>query len=82
MTIGLQHGLGHIPQEMIVAITVRHPREFRRDPLDEGILLVRDLEDDAFAQPLGPLLGLCNQPLNLLGRRGEQRLSEPNTLLG
>ena len=82
MAVGFQDRLGRIPQEMIVAIAVRHPREFRRDSLHEGVLLVRDPEDDALAQFLGPLLRLSDQPSNLFGRRGEQRLGEPDTLLG
>ena len=75
-------GLASIPQEVIIAIAVRHPREFRRDPLHEGVLLVRHPEDDPLAQNLGPLLCLSDQPLNLFVRRGDQGLGEPDTLLG
>src|SRR5208337_4620544 len=67
---------------MVVAIAVRHLRKYYRDSRHEGVLLVRDPEDHALAQNLGPLLGLSDQALNLWGRCREQRLSKPNTLLG
>ena len=65
MTVGFQDRLGQIPQEVIIAIAVRHPREFHRDPLHEGVLLVRHPEDDPLAQFLGPLLCLSDQSSNL-----------------
>lgn len=82
VAVGIQNGLGGIPQEMVVAIAVRHLRKFCRDSRHEGVLLVRHPEDHALAQNLGPLLGLSDQALNLWGRCREQRLSKPNTLLG
>jgi hypothetical protein len=40
VTVGLQDGLSHVPQEMVVAIAMGHLRELRRDSRDEGILSV------------------------------------------
>jgi hypothetical protein len=59
MTVGLlQHGLGDIPQEMVVAVAIRHIRKFRRDSRHRGVLLVRHPKHDQFAQGFGPLPGL------------------------
>jgi len=68
VAVGIQNGLGGIPQELVVAIAVRHLRKFCRDSRHEGVLLVRHPEDHALAQNLGPLLGLSDQALNLWGR--------------
>jgi hypothetical protein len=42
---------------VVVAVAVRHVGEFRRDPLDERILLIRHPKPHRRAQVLGPLLG-------------------------
>ena len=82
VTVSLQNRLGDIPQEMIVAIAMRHAWEFHSDRGYEGILLVRNPEANRLAQRDGPLPGLGHQPLDLIGRRGDQGLSEPHALLG
>jgi hypothetical protein len=41
VAVGLQDRLGHIAQEMVGAVPMRHVGEFRRDPGDEGVLPVR-----------------------------------------
>ena len=82
MAVGLQDGLGQIAEEVVVAVAVRHVGEFRRDPLDERILLIRHPKPHRHAQGFGPLPGLGDQASDLVLGRGEQRLSEPDALLG
>src|SRR6516164_8197019 len=82
MTISLQHGLGHVADEMVVAVTMRHSGEFRGDPLHECVLLVRQPEYHGLANRFGPLLSLGDQPPYLVLRRREQGLREPDALLG
>jgi hypothetical protein len=82
MTVRLQHRLGHIPQEMVVAVAMRHVQKFRRDRCHEGVLLVRNPKRDRFVQGFGPFLGLGDQSFDLFGRRGNQGLGEPDALLG
>jgi hypothetical protein len=41
MAVDLRHRLGHIAEEMVLAVAVRHAGEFRRDPRHERILPVR-----------------------------------------
>jgi hypothetical protein len=82
VTVRLEDRLGHIPQEMVVAVAMRHARELRRDPGHEGVLPVRDPEHHGLAQRLGPLLGPGNQPLHLGGRRGDQGFGEPDAFPG
>ena len=82
MAVGLQDRLGQIAEEVVVAVAVRHVGGFRRDPLDERILLIRHPEPHRQAQGIGPLLGLDDQASDLVLRRGEQRLSEPDALPG
>ena len=82
VAVGLQHGLGHIAEEMVVAVAMRHAGEFRRDPRHERVLLVRDPEANRLVQGRGPLLGLGDQPLDLIVRCGDQSLGEPHALLG
>ena len=82
MAIGLQDGLGHIAEEVVVAVAVRHVGEFRSDPFDERLLLIRDPEPHGRTQGFGPLLALRDQASDLaLGGR-EQRLGEPDALPG
>jgi hypothetical protein len=50
VTVGLENRLGHVAEEVVLAIAMRDAREFRRDPLDEGILLVRDPKHDLLTQ--------------------------------
>ena len=81
VTVGIQDGLSHVPQEMVVTIAMGHVRELRRDSRDEGILPVRDPKRDRLTQVVRPLLGLDDQPSDLIGRRGDQGLGEPHALL-
>jgi hypothetical protein len=39
--VGLQHRLGHVAKEVVLAVTVWHVGELRSDPGHEGILSVR-----------------------------------------
>ena len=71
VAVGIQHRLGSMPQEMVVAIAVRHYRKLSRDSRHEGVLLVGAPKRDALAQNLGPLLGLSDQALNLFGAVAE-----------
>ena len=82
MAVGLQDRLGQVAEEVVVAVAVRHVGEFRRDPRDERVLLVRDPEAHRLAQGLGPLLGLGDQASDLVRGRREQRLGEPDPLPG
>ena len=82
MAVGLQDGLGQVAEEVVVAVAVRHVGEFRRDPRDERVLLVRHPEPHRLAQGLGPLLGLGDQASDLVRGGGEQRLGEPDPLPG
>ena len=82
VAVGLQDRLGQVAEEMVVAVAMRHVGELRRDPRHERVLLVRDPEGHRLAQGLGPLLGLGDQASDLVGRRGEQRLGEPDPLAG
>lgn len=82
MAVGLQDGLGHIAEEVVVAVAVRHVGEFRRDPFDERVLMIRHPEPHRRAQGLGPLLGLLDQASDLVLGRGDQRLGEPDALPG
>src|SRR3974377_2199968 len=69
MTIGLQHGLSHVADEMVVAVTMRYRGEFRGDPLHESVLLVRQPEYHGLTNRFGPLLSLGDQPPYLVLRR-------------
>ena len=82
MAVGLQDRLGHIAEEMVVAVAMGHVGEFRRDAGDEGVLPVGDPEGHGGAQRLGPLLGPGDQPPDLVGGGREQRLGEPHPLPG
>ena len=42
VAVGFQHRLRQVAQEVVVAVAVRHPREFGGDAGHEGVLLVRD----------------------------------------
>ena len=77
VAVGLQHGLGHVAEEVVLAVAVRHAGKLRRDPRHERVLPVRQPERHRLAQRLGPLLGLGDQPPHFVGRRGDQRLGEP-----
>jgi hypothetical protein len=80
VAVGLQHRLGHIAQEVVDAVAVRHVGELGGDALDEGILLVRHPQLHRLAQLLDPLLGLGQQTLHLVGAAGQQGLGEPDPL--
>ena len=82
MAVGLQDRLGQVAEEVVVAVAVRHVGEFRRDPRDERVLLVRHPERHRHAQGLGPLLGLRDQASDLVRGGREQRLGEPDPLPG
>ena len=82
MAVGLQDGLGQIAEEVVVAVAVRHVGEFRRDPRDERLLLIRHPEPHRRAQGFGPLLGLRDQASDLVLGGREQRLGEPDALPG
>ena len=82
MAVGLQDRLGQITEEVVVAVAVRHLGEFRRDRLDERVLLIRHPEPDRRAQGFGPLLGLLDQASDLVPSLGDQRLGEPHALPG
>ena len=41
VAVGLQHGLGHVAEEMVVAVAMRHVGKLRCDPRHERVLLVR-----------------------------------------
>ena len=72
MAVGLQDGLGQIAEEVVVAVAVRHVGEFRRDPLDERILLIRHPKPHRHAQGFGPLPGLGDR------RRTSSSVAESN----
>ena len=82
MTVSFEDRPGQVAEEVVRTVAVGHCREFRRDPGHEGILLVRDPEGHRLAQILGPSLRLGDQPPDLVGRRREQRLGEPDPLGG
>jgi hypothetical protein len=82
MAVGLQDGLGQVAEEVVVAIAVRHVGEFRRDGFDERLLLIGHPEPHGRSQGFGPLLGLGDQASDLVLRRREQRLGEPDALPG
>jgi hypothetical protein len=82
MAVGLQDGRGPIAEEVVVAVAVRHVGEFRRDPRDECILLIRHPKRHRRAQGLSPLLGLRDQASDLVLGCREQRRSEPHALPG
>ena len=82
MAVGFQDGLGQIAEKVVVTVAVRHVGEFRRDPLDERILLIRHPKPHRRAQGLGPLLGLLDQASDLVLRCRDQWLGEPHALLG
>jgi site-specific DNA recombinase len=67
---------------VVVAVAVRHLGEFRRDRLDERLLLIRHPEPHGPAQGFGPDFGLLDQATDLVLGGREQRLSEPHTLPG
>jgi hypothetical protein len=81
MAVGLQDGLGHIAEEVVTAVAVRHVGEFHCDPFDERILLIRHPKRHRPAQGLGPLFGLRDQASDLVLGRRDQWLSEPHALL-
>jgi hypothetical protein len=82
VTIGLQHRLGQIAEKMVVTVAMRHVRKLRRDPRHKRVLLVGDPKADRLVQGPGPLLGLGDETLNLVGRRGDEGLGKPHPLLG
>ena len=67
MAVGLQHRFGQAAEEMAGAVAMRDLGEFRRDPGEEGVLLVGDPELHRLAQPLGPLAGLGDQATDVVG---------------
>ena len=82
MAVGLQDRLGHVAEEVVVAVAMGHLGELRGDPRHERVLLVGQPEGHRLAQRLGPLLGLDDQAADLVRGGGEQRLGEPDPLLG
>jgi hypothetical protein len=82
MAVGFQDGLGHIAEEVVVTVAVRHVGEFRRDPFDERILLIRHPKPHGRGQGFSPLFGLLDQASDLVFSCRDQRLSEPYPLLG
>ena len=82
VAVGLQDRLGHIAEEMVGAVAMRHVREFRHDPRDERVLTIGQPKSHRLAQGFGPLFGLLDQSSHLIRRCGDQRFSEPHTLLG
>jgi hypothetical protein len=82
MAVGLQDRLGHVTEEVVVAGAMGHLGELRGDPRPERVLLVGQPEGHRLAQGLGPLLGLADQAADLFRGGGEQRLGEPDALLG
>jgi hypothetical protein len=81
VTVGLEDRLGQIAEEVVRAVTMRHVREFRRDPRHERVLPVGQPKSDGLAQRVGPLFGLLDQASHLLGRCRDQRFREPHALL-
>ena len=81
LTVRFEHRLGQIPQEVVVAVAVRHAREFRGNAGHEGVLLVRDPAAHRQAQAVDPGPRPREQPLHLSGGAGQQRLREPHTLV-
>ena len=82
MAVGFQDRPGQVAEEVVVTVAVRHLGEFRRDPLDERLLLIRHPEPHGPAQGFGPLLGLPDQASDLVLGGGDQRLGEPHPLPG
>src|SRR5512144_438705 len=66
MAVGFQDGLGHIAEEVVITVAVRHVGEFRRHPRDERILLIRHPKPHRRAQGLGPLFGGIQEQLPTL----------------
>ena len=82
MAVGFQDGLGQIAEEVVITVAVRHVGEFRRDGLDERLLLMRHPKPHRRAQGLGPRVGLLDQASDFVLSCREQRRSEPHALLG
>src|SRR5262249_37603450 len=76
----LEHGLGQVAQEVVLAVAVGDVRELGPDALDEGVLLVGHPQLDRLAQLLRPLFGLGAEALYLFGAAGQQGLGEPDAL--
>ena len=47
--VGVEDGLGHIPQEMIGTIAMRDPRKLRGNPTDKRLLFIRHPQPNRFA---------------------------------
>ena len=82
VAIGLEDRLGHVAEEVVVAVAMGHLGELRGDPRDEGVLPVGQPEGHRLVQCLGPLPGLDDQAADLGRGGGEQRLGKPDSLLG
>ena len=82
VAVGLQHGLGHVAEEMVVAVAMWHGGKLRCDPRHERVLLVRQPQPHRLAQRFSPLLGSGDQASNLVRGRRDQSLGEPYPLLG
>jgi hypothetical protein len=65
---------------MVLAVPMRHPRKLGGDSLNERLLLVRHPQHHRLTQLCGPLLGLADETLDLVGGAGHQRLGEPDPL--
>ena len=79
-TVHLQHGLGHITQKVVVAVTMRYAGKLTGNRLDEGILLIGHPPPNRLVQALSPLPGHNDQPAYLWRRTREQGLSKPDPL--
>ena len=50
VAVGLQYGLGHVAEEMVVAVAMRHVGKLHCDPCHERVLLVRQPQPHRLAQ--------------------------------
>ena len=67
MTVLLQHGLGQVAQEVVLAVAVGYVGKLGRDAADKGVLLVRHPQLNRLAQLPSPVLGLGEQTPHLVG---------------
>ena len=81
VTVGLQHRLGHIAQEMVVAVAMRHARKFRRDPRHEASCLSDNHRPTGLPKDAAHSLALAIKRAPRPPSR-RSRFGEPHALLG
>ena len=63
--VGVEDGLGHIPQAMMGTIAMRDPWTLHGNPADKRLLFLRHPQPHWFAELFGPVPCLRQQLLNL-----------------